>query len=63
MVPPIPTRGAFTTMLAEPPEWLRESLVGLTESELDVTPFAGKWSYHQQLNHIVDAALDWTGIV
>lgn len=63
MTPPIPTRAEFITMLTEPPEWLREALSGLSASDLDAVPCAGKWSYREFITHIVGADLGWTDIL
>ena len=63
MIPPIPSRTDFIRMLTEPPQWLRESLLGLDVADLDATPFPGKWSYREFVNHIVSADLGWTDIL
>jgi hypothetical protein len=63
MIPPIPTRSAFITMLSEPPRWLEESLTGLSPADLDAQPIPGKWSYREFINHIVGVDLGWTDIL
>ena len=63
MIPPIPSRTDFIHMLTEPPQWLTASLAGLDTTELDATPFPGKWSYREFINHIVGADLGWTDIL
>lgn len=50
-------------MLALPPAWLRESLIGMSADDCEATPFAGKWSYRGMIEHVVNADLDWTDIL
>ena len=45
------------------PARLRESISGLSESDLDAEPVPGKWSTRRVIEHVVLASLGWTDIL